>query len=64
MSSSSRAGSRSAAAAKRQRLQDLAGVKGITTEALAFLLRDLHEDPVEPTSAWVINKCALCESGP
>ena len=64
MSSSSRAGSRSAAAAKRQRLQDLAGVKGITTEALAFLLRDLHEDPVEPTSAWVINKCTLCQSGP
>ena len=42
--------------AKKRRLADLVCLKGVTSEALAAILQNVHDDPVEPVSPWCINK--------
>ena len=42
--------------AKRLRLAGLIGLKGISTSALAAVLKRLHEEPLEPLSARQIDK--------
>jgi hypothetical protein len=41
--------------AKRRRLASVVGLKGVTAEALAAIMKNLHEQPMEPLSAWQIN---------
>jgi len=43
-------------AVKRRRLQSLVGLKGITVQALEAVMRNLHDDPIEPLSDWRIKK--------
>ena len=45
-----------AKAAKRRRLQNLVGLKGITVEALAEVLKRLHDNPQEPVGAWTLRQ--------
>lgn len=42
---------------KHRRLDKLIGVKGVSTAALAHIMRELHDEPIEPASEWTINQC-------
>ena len=42
--------------AKKRRLAALIGLKGVTCEALAAILKQVRDDPIEPVSAWCMNK--------
>ena len=41
--------------AKRRRLSSIVGLKGVTSEGLSASLARVHEEPIEPVSAWSIN---------
>ena len=42
--------------AKKRRLAALIGLKGVTCEALAAMLKQVRDDPIEPVSAWCMNQ--------
>ena len=52
-----------ARSAKKRRLAELVGIKGVTCEALAAILQKVHDDPIEPVSAWSMNKFLHDEFG-